>query len=306
MDLHHVDLNLLVALEVLLDECHVSNSADRLNISQPAMSRTLSRLRTTFGDPLLVRVTNGYERTERGDAIAEKLAETLNQIRLTFMKPEFDPTTATGVFRIATLDYGELVVLPAFMRSVTACAPNMQIELVRKGFNSVEEILVGSADLSIGIMPNTTPKHCMVQKLFEDDYVCAMHKDHPLANSELTMDGYLKHPHATIHTGPSHGSIIDDTLERMGHTRFIAKRSPHFITSLLTLGESNLMQSTAKRSALRLQEASDLVVKELPFPMKPLTISQAWHERHNHNPSHKWFRDQVALAAADSDIGAHS
>ncbi len=297
VDLRRVDLNLLVALEVLLEECHITNSANRLNLSQPAMSRTLSRLRMAFDDPLLIRVPNGYERTERAENLAERLKGTLSQIRLTFARPTFDPTTASGVFKIGALDYAELVVLPAFMRTVTDNAPNMQIEIVRKDFYSIDEVLDGSADLSIGIVPDTAPKHCMVQKLFNDDYVCAMHKDHPLANSELTMDGYLEYPHATIHTGPSHGSVIDDTLEQLGHKRFIAKRSPHFITSLMTLEESNLMQSTAKRSALALQKAADLVVKELPFPMKPVTISQTWHARHNHNPSHIWFREQVALAA---------
>ncbi len=297
VNLNNIDLNLLVALDVLLDECHVTKSADRLDISQPAMSRTLARLRKTFDDPLLVRVPNGYERTARAEDLIEPLKEALDQVRQTFAKPSFDPSTATDVFRISTLDYAEVVVLPTFMDLVTRKAPYSQIEIVRRGFFSLDEVLDGRADISFGVIPSSVPKHCVVQPLFEDSYVCVMRKNHPLAKTEFTMDEYLEYPHSIVQTGVGSGSHVDDVLRRSGCNRRIAKCSPYFIGSLLSIGNTDLIETLPKRMVEPLLRAGNLVMRDLPFPVEPVTLSQIWHARNSNNISHRWFRHQISLAA---------
>ncbi len=297
VDLKDVDLNHLVALDVLLEDCQVSKAAARLGMSQPAMSRTLSRLRETFGDPLLVRVDGGFVRTARAEEIAGQLKTALSEMRRTFEAPAFDPATATGVFTITALDYVEIVLLPAVMKAVRTEAPGLRVEIIQRAVYSIEQIVDGEADLCVGLMPSAMPKYCILEDLFEDRYVCVMHKNHPSAKAALTVDSYLQHPHSIIHTGKTPGSFLDDRLRQMGYTRTIAKRSPHFLASLFSLGETDMLQTVPKRLADALTMSGELVSRELPFELNPLVISQVWHARDNGEPLHQWFRRQITLAA---------
>ena len=293
VDLRKIDLNLLVALDVLLDECHITNSAHRLNLSQPAMSRTLARLREAFDDPILVRVPNGYNRTERARALAEPLKAVLDQIRYTLAEPVFDPKSYSGEFRICTLDYGEVVVVPRFMKVISEKAPNAKIVIVHRPIYAIAEMLEGTADIILGSMFPSTPKHCMKQHLYDDIFVCVMHKDHPLAEQELTMEDYVEYPHSIIHTGERPGTQVDDALEKEGLTRRVAKQSPHFFASLMSLGDTNIIQTVPERLAKVMQDSNNLIIKSLPFDIDPIRVGQVWHSRDNLNPMHQWFRTQL-------------
>ncbi len=297
VDLRRIDLNLLVALEVLLDERHVTNSANRLNLSQPAMSRTLARLRDTFGDQLLVRVTNGYELTARAEGLISPLDETLVQVRRTFSKPDFDPATATGEFKICTLGYGEVVVIPTLMDIITNEAPNIEIVIVHRSIYSAEENLDEGADIVFGAMLPDCPKYCVIQQLFEDRFVCVMRKGHPLTKTELTLDKYLEYPHSIIHTGERPGSHVDSLLEEHGHVRRIVKRSPHWTSSMMSLANTDLLQTVPERLAKSVTFTGGLTIRDLPFELGPLKLAQMWHARSNNDPRHKWFRDKFFEAA---------
>ena len=300
VNLAKVDLNLLVALDVLLEERHVTNAANRLGLSQSAMSRNLSRLRQVFDDPLLVRTAAGYVRTPRADEIAASLRPVLSGVQAILEKPTFDPASATGAFRISALDYPEIAILPALMQRVRTRAPAVRIEVVYKSILSIEEVVEGRADVAIGLMPTSLPKHCRIETLYEDEYVCVMHKSHPLANTRMTLDDYIRYPHSVIHTGKAPGSFVDDLLAKQGLERQIVKYSPHFVTSVLSIRETDLIQTAPKRLALPLLDAAGLVMQELPFQMKPVVVSQLWHARNTSNPLHQWFRDQIAQVAREA------
>ncbi len=298
VDLTSIDLNLLVALDVLLDELHVSKAAERLGLSQPAMSRTLTRLRGVFDDPLIVRVQKGYAPTARAEELKSSLKTALMEVRRVFAETEFDPATTLDTFRLSTLDYAELVIFPELMNNIRSVAPGVRIEVLQRSIFSIEEIVDGIADISIGLMPRTLPKHCESQFLFEDEYVCVMHKGHPIAHDALTLESYLKYPHSIIHTGKAPGSYIDDELANLGHERKIIKRSPHFVASLFALGKSDMLQTVPRRLALPMMKAADLVLCDLPFDLKPLTVSQMWHSRNTDNATHKWLREQIRRAVS--------
>ena len=297
VDLNRVDLNLLVALDVLLEERHITNSANRLNLSQPAMSRTLARLRDTFDDPLLIRVPNGYERTAHAEVLAESLKETLRQIRQTFTKPTFDPATATGVFTIAAFDYADMLVMPKFVNVMRRTAPLVRIDTVRRSVLSLEEVLNGTSDISIGIAPKSAPKHVAHEPLFKDRYVCVMDKNHPLASEKLTLEAYLEYPHSIIHGGLTPGSIVDGVLSKMGCQRFVARRSPNFLAAVFSIRDTDLLHAVPQRLVAPMLKPAGLIMHELPFSMKPFQVEQMWHTRNCHNHSHKWFRDQLAMVA---------
>lgn len=297
MDLSGLDLNLLVALEVLLDERHVTNAAACLKLSQPAMSRKLTQLRKAFDDPLLVQVGREYQRTARAEALLETLKTALSEVRRTFESPVFEPATAEGVFKICTLDYAEIVLIPSLVSAVLRKAPNIQIDIVRRAIDSIQEVVDDQADLSIGVMPASAPKNLVQQPLFEDRFVCVMHSGHPIAKTHLTLERYLNFPHAIIHTGASPGGVVDDELQRLGRVRRIAKRSPNFTASLLSVGDTELLQTVPKRLAEPLLSTGNLIMKELPFYLKPIQLSQIWNLRNDLDPLHQWFRGQILLAS---------
>lgn len=299
VNLKSVDLNLLVALDVLLEERHVTNSAMRLGLSQPAMSRTLNRLRKLFNDPLIVRAQKGYDTTPRAEELTATLKTALAQVRAIFSEAEFDPATSADKFRISTLDYSELVIFPQLMGRIRAAAPGVKLEVLQRSILSVEEIIDGAADISIGLKPSKFPKHCVAETLFEDDYVCVMHKDHKIAGQKLTMENYLKYPHSIIHTGLTPGSYLDDALAKLGYERNIVKRSPHFVASLFAIGQSDMLQTVPRRLATPMIKAAGMIAHNLPFKIKPMVLSQMWHSRNTNNPTHKWMRGQIRASARD-------
>lgn len=215
-----------------------------------------------------------------------------------FAEPEFDPKTAEDTFRLSTLDYSELVLFPDLFSQIRQEAPGVQIEVMQRSIFSIDEIIDGISDISIGLMPSNLPKHCVTEMLLEDHYVCVMHKDHPIASDALTIETYLEYPHSIIHTGKSPGSYIDDSLAKLGHERRIVKRSPHFVASLFSIGKSDLLQTVPRRLATPLLDAANLVVHDLPFQQRPMVLSQMWHARNTHNATHRWLRGQVRHAAA--------
>ncbi|MEM7068631.1 MAG: LysR family transcriptional regulator [Pseudomonadota bacterium] len=297
MDLRKIDLNLLVVLNVLLEELHISNSASRLNLSQPAMSRALARLREMFDDPLIVRVSKGYRRTPRGESLVNPVQFILDNIQSTLTEREFDPEVYQREFAICTLDYGEAVLVPKIMERLMADAPGIKLKITHRRIYSIAEVLDGSADILLGTIPESPPKHCVVQPLYDDRFVCVVHKQHPLANRTMTLNDYVSYPHSIIHTGESPGTSIDVALEQLNLRRNIVKSSPHFVASILSVGRTDVIQTIPHRLADMVVQYSDLVVKELPIEVGPVKIGQMWHMRNLKDQAHIWFREVVKAAA---------
>jgi DNA-binding transcriptional LysR family regulator len=291
-----IDLNLLVALDVLLEERHITKSANRLDITQPAMSRTLNRLRITFGDPLIIRTPNGYVPTKRAEDLVHPIKDILNQIQRTLTEPTFDPATAVGEFKICTLGYGEVVVVPRFIEIVSRGTSNVEIGIVPRSLYSNESILEGRADILFGAMLEATSKSCVIQPLYEDRFVCTMSERHPLAKNNLTLEGYLEYPHSIIHTGERSGTHIDTLLKQLGHKRKIQKRSPHWTSSLMSLATTDFLQTVPERMARSLATVGGFVVKDLPFDLEPSKLEMMWHARNNADPRHRWFREKFIEA----------
>lgn len=295
---NNIDLNLLVALDVLMQERHITNSAIRLGITQPAMSRTLVRLRETFNDPLIVRTLDGYVSTPRAETLIEPVKNILAQIQWILSDQKFDPATATGEFKVCTLGYGEIVVIPTFMELLSKVSPDVGIVIVNRSLYSSTEALDGKADIVFGALLPDTSKSWVIQPLYEDRFYCVMSKTHPLAKHELTLDRYLEYPHSIIHTGERPGLYpVDTALAKLGYKRKIAKSSPHWTSALISLGKTNLLQTVPGLMARSIANTGSYVVKPLPFDMKPVVMGLMWHSRNNNDPRHKWFRDKFSEAA---------
>ncbi|NKB52109.1 MAG: LysR family transcriptional regulator [Rhizobiaceae bacterium] len=298
VNLRSVDLNLLSSLEVLLEECDLTKAADRLNISQPTMSRTFARLRDTFRDPLLVRNAGGYVRTVRAEWLQSQLLEPLDIIRGTLATPVFEPSEETGMFKIASLDYGEIVLVPTLVRLLKETAPSVGLELVQRQMYSTHEVEKHTADVSIGVKPKDSSNKCIIEPLIHDRYVCVMGKNHPLADKELTLESYLAYGHSIISTFTDQITINENALRTLGLKRRIDRKSPNFVAAHYSLNQTQLLLTSTARVANELVNWQDLVVKELPFEMEPIVIYLIWHVRDDRFARHRWFREQIKRAAS--------
>src|SRR4051794_4944912 len=172
-----IDLNLLVALQALLAERHVTRAAARVGISQPAMSHALARLRATLNDALLVRSRGGLQLTPRGAALVEPLDRVLGGVSAIFSKPAaFDPKTSTRRFRISGSDYAEIVLLPGVLERIAREAPHVDVVLLRHDGRAVDALEDGSADILMvppGVV-NGEGRAILSQRILEERFVCVV------------------------------------------------------------------------------------------------------------------------------------
>ena len=297
LNLANLDLNLLVSLEVLLEECHVTRAAERLNMSQPTMSRTLARLRKMFDDPLLVQSPNGYLKSPRAEGLAPRIAGALSAIQMALANPDFEPADESGNFRICTRDYSEVLVIPTLMKLLNEAAPKLKLEVIPASIYSMTKVQDGTADVSLGVLPVGPIKNCVVEPLFEDRFVCVMSENHPDAGHPLTVESYLSCDHSAVDTASRPNIGIEEEILPNGLRRKVTKRSPYFLSSLFSIGQTELVQTAPYRFVKPMLEPLKLVIKELPFEAEPLRYCIAWHVRNDETPSHIWFREQIIKAA---------
>ena len=216
-DIRTLDLNLLKAFVVLLDECNVSRSAQRLSITQPAMSGTLNRLRESFNDPLFVRVQHGMQPTDRAIELGHVARRVLEEISGMLAPPKLEPANLSMTLRIGAMDYvQQIIALPLILR-LRRLAPNVKVALlpvqgqnIKTLFdkNAIDLALVGQHHISDD-MPQ--------MRLYEEHYVCVMSKMHPMANTALTLDEFCKLPFAMLsYNGGEFRGATDIAFTKVG------------------------------------------------------------------------------------------
>lgn len=292
VNIKNLDLNLLVALEALLSESSVTRAAESVNLSQPAMSRALERLRHVLNDPLLVRSGRGMVLTPRAESLRVPLQDALARVRDVLAPSTFDPATSQAQFRIMGADYFTQVMMPKVLARLYQQAPNIQVDLVNMSMEAIDALKAGELDLGIGVIDDGPDlAGAFHQKLFEDDFVCVMSKDHHLIGKPLTLDEFCKARHAMLSiTGRGTGAI-DRRLQELGWTRKMVLRLPHFLAIPSVISQTDLLISMPRKLAATFQQQG-IYVQELPLEVRgpSFTISQIWHERFHHDPARKWLR----------------
>ena len=235
MDLSRIDLNLLVAFDVLMAEQSVTRAARRLGLSQPATSSALGRLRRLLGDPVLVRASTRMVPTPRALELIGPVRQILNQVEVALSAPPpFDPASTRRRFRIASNDYVEAVLLPDLVREVARAAPGVDLEVLQFGASYPEESLrTGKLDLAIGFSHNI-PAGLHSHILFKDRFVCAVRADHPDVGKRLTLPQYTRLPHVLVSQTGSVTGIVDSALAVHGLERRVAVTVPPVGTTLVT------------------------------------------------------------------------
>jgi len=291
-NLSSTDLNLLPVFQVLLEERSVTRAAGRLNLTQPAISRNLTRLRELFNDPLFTRTPKGLAPTPRAETLALQLQQSLQDLSQLISPATFIPAAATQNFRLATTDYGTQVLLPPVLKRMRAEAPGVNLEIVPWQENLLQQLDQEGIDLATCTVEDA-PAAIHGRGVGSDRFICVVRDDHPLTQLGLSLENYATYPHALITMGGARKGAIDHLLEERGLSRRIALRVPHFVAALAMISQTDLILTVPYGLAVSFAEQYKL--KMLPFPMeqKGFTYSIIWHERYMKDPAHIWLRQLV-------------
>lgn len=299
--LRGVDLNLLVVLEALLAERHVSRAAVRLNMSQPAVSHALARLRQLFDDPLLIRRNGRFVPSARALELAPALAEALRQVREVLGPPGFDPAQESRTFRLAMSDYGSAVVLPGLATALRAEAPGVALTVRQASREAmIQQVMDGDCDLALGVFPHL-PERVESARLFLESFACLADRRSlgaAAGDAGMSMAAYLARPHLLVAMSDAAGTEIDAALQAAGHARRVVLTVPHWGVAPRLVAGTDLVLTVARKALAAVERDPALAVFPPPFAIPPFPFVQAWHQRRTGDPAHQWLRATVARVAA--------
>lgn len=287
-DIRNVDFNLLKALNALLEERNVTKAAQRLSVTQPAMSAMLVRLRESFKDPLFVRVQHGIQPTERALSLIQPVQNVLSEINAMLQPPEFDPTTTEMKLSIASTDYGLTAIATPFIAQLKQLAPSVKVALlsVQEG-NIYTQLEQGKLDIAL-ISSNRITHELHITSLYTEHYVCVMRADHPLAKEPLTLDNFCRLEYAMMsYEGGQFSGVADVALAKLGRKRKVSLSVINFLLLPDILRSTDLAALIPSRLSSGLE---GLVCKPLPLEVEGFTIQMAWHERTHQDIAYQWMR----------------
>lgn len=289
------DLNLLVALDVLLTEASVAGAARRLNLSSSAMSRTLSRLRDVTGDPILVRAGRNMALTPWAEAARERARNAVHEARAV-LQPSADTLKVEELARLFTIRANDGFVVafgPALIASVAKAAPDVCLRFAPKPEKTSRYLREGLVDLEIGVQSNMGPE-IRIQRLFQDRFVGAVRKAHPLVSlPKIDVNAFISWGHVVAAPDGSLNGFVDEALAELGLKRKVASVVPGFPTALSVALESNLIAMVPALYLLNQQMTDKLHIFELPLTARVITVSQMWHPKMENDPGHRWLREKV-------------
>jgi DNA-binding transcriptional LysR family regulator len=304
IDLKGADLNLFVSLDALIEEANVTRAAARLNVSQPALSAQLARLRDLFHDPLLVpsRTGRGMIPTARALELRIPLRVALNDIETVIKRtPAFDPMTADRSFAIAASDNATVVLGIRLAERVQKIAgPGVRISFRSPSLDLIATQLErGEIDLLIG-SERMVPNDMKTRMLVNERYLMAQRKGHPRGRKAPDLKAYCGLSHILVSTsGGSFRGDIDEQLEKIGRRRRVALSIHQFILAPMFLSVTNYVATLPAHFVSRF--ANELDTFKLPFKARGFTLSAAWHPRNQADPGHAWLRKQLSALAIGRD-----
>nr|WP_180205573.1 LysR family transcriptional regulator [Pseudomonas sp. SbOxS1]NYU05698.1 LysR family transcriptional regulator [Pseudomonas sp. SbOxS1] len=302
-DIRHLDFNLLKALDALLDERSVTRAAERLALTQPAVSGMLTRLRDSFDDPLFVRAQRGIVPTLRAQQLAMPVKQLLSDIEHILQPQAFEPATASMTLTIASTDYALRAVVVPFLSALRVQAPNIRVAVQPvDNQHLLSQLDRGDVDWAL-VTPESTAAGLHTSKLFDERYVCVMRADHPDAVGEaLSLDRFCALDHVLVSSsGGAFQGVTDQALARIGRSRRVIVSVTSFLVLPEILAASDLIAVVPRRLA---SHSNGLVTLEPPVDIPGFSKNLTWHERTHHDPGQKWLRSlliETAGRSTDSD-----
>jgi DNA-binding transcriptional LysR family regulator len=312
-----IDLNLLVAFDALAREQNVTRAAERIGVTQSALSHALRRLRELFDDPLLVRGHGGMVLTARAQALVVPLRSGLVTLdRAIARAPSFEPATARRTFRMTTPDLFDALVIPVLLERLRVEAPGVDLVIAQLDAQELPRALeTGEVDLSISPRIDDfqgAPEpdgHGLVRRvLFRDGFSCFCRADHPAlldkrgrrklaAGESLSLEAYASLSHALVSPGGEGPGFVDELLAQQGLRRRIALRVPQFSSALAIIERSDLVLTAPSALARLLGARSKVVAFRSPLRLPEHSLQMLWHERFSNDPGHAWLREALLEVA---------
>lgn len=298
MQFQNFDLNLLRSLDAFLTERNVTRAAERLFVTQQAMSASLRRLREHFDDELLVRVGRNFELTPLASALMEPVKTSLQSIQTALqVRPKFEPATEQRHFKVAMTDYAAMVLMPTVLRLLLESAPYTVIHVERLDADSYNRLERGDLDFCVGLIDWKNHKiykpseHIRIEGLFRDDFVCVVDPVHFDAAADITLEQYVNARHGQVSFGSDWRTLIDRGWLRAGIEPRIVTKAPSFSSLIMMLPGTPLVATIHRRMAQAMAHALGLKIMECPITIRPLEESLVWLDRNDTDPGHCFIRD---------------
>lgn len=294
MDIRTVDLNLIVAFSAMMEHRSVTRAAEALNLSQPAMSAAVARLRVLFNDPLFVR--SGWEMrpTPRAIELSAPMSHVVETIETEILqRSAFDPAVSTRIFTLATPDIGEVNFLPKILMRMARVAPKIGLRTLALPRNSAAEGLEsGAAELALGYFPDLKKPGFFRQKMLDTDHVCVVRTDHPDIGRKITRAQFLAASHAVVKPdGREH--VFEQFLLQNGLTRRVVIELSHFMSLLPIVEASDLIATVPRDLAEFFIAHGALRIVETPLDAPSIELFLIWHQRFQKDPAHSWLRSMI-------------
>ncbi|MGW6415805.1 LysR family transcriptional regulator [Streptomyces sp. NPDC055055] len=292
-----LDLNLLTALDALLEEGSVAGAAERLHVTAPAMSRSLGRIRRTTGDQILVRTGRTMTPTPYAIAVRAQVHELLHQVRdVLAPSRELDPATLERTFTLRWHDSLVALYAPALLAAVRGQAPGVRLRFVAESSTDTPELRRGEVDLEANANRPSAPD-IRAEQVGETRLVAVVRQGHPLTRHRtVTAERYAAAEHVTVSRRGSLGNAIDDALTRLGLTRQVVAAVPTEAAALEFARGTDLVISVPEITTRTATADLGLAVLPLPLELPSAPVYLSWHQRHDTDHAHTWLRELARTA----------
>lgn len=293
-----MDLNLLTALDALLDTASITRMGDRLGLSQPAASRVMAKLRQALADPLLVRTAKGYVLTPGAVALAAATRQALDLALRVFDAKTFEAASSNRRFRIATTDYGSLTVVQGLLQRMAVLAPHAGLDLLPWSPGTLGDLERGALDLAL-YADDPLQGDFHTRDVFRETYAVLLSKKHPLlrgqpAHAPLRLRELAQYPQLNASYPLGQQLAVDDVLARMGHGGQERRTSvPYFMAAPWLLKGSDSVMLCPRRAAQALAEHPDMAWRPLNNRQCDFSYRMVWHERSHKDAGLAWLRHLV-------------
>lgn len=289
----HVDLNLLDALDALLEEGSVTGAAKRMHLSQPAMSRTLGRLREVTGDQVLVRSGRSMTATPYAQSVRAQVHELLQQGRTVLLADRaFDPRTMERTFTIRCHDAITTAFSAGLLGRLPAVNSGLKLRLLPESNVDTAELRHGEVDLEIGAeAPGVADIHSLT--VGHDRLVVAFRRNHSIAKGRMTPARYAAESHLTVSRKGRLQDPIDEILQQLALQRHVVASTPTSSAALVIASQTDFLVVVPEKMSGQVVEALKLSTRRLPFEVAPIPVVLAWHRRYDADRAHLWLRREV-------------
>jgi DNA-binding transcriptional LysR family regulator len=281
---------LLPALISILQTRNLTESARNLNVTQSAMSKTLSQIREAFHDKIVIREANQFILTRKGEELKEQLPALMQQLDSLYVPNAMEPILCKRKFTLASSDYVAQAILPSICCDIELAAPNVSIEYQSWHKDQLTTLAEHTLDL-VSTITESIPENLHGKMMAEDQLVVVFRRAHPQSVGDMSIADYIKARHILISGGGDKDSPVDHALSAIGQQRNVFATVPFFQSAIELLLKTDTMLTTPLHIAADFAQDYDLVVRPLPIDIEPQHYYLLWHAKHHQDPEHKWFRE---------------